>query len=421
MLKKTLAAVLAVIISVCALASCADKDSSSSNSSSKASSSSSGASSSAAEIQGPGAADTTDTSTEEVPDPALVIDGENVDITDLTICTIDGNDIDFDTFRYYYYYTLAKYTSTYGATMDTIKDTEGGFDLFLTDVITAIKQEYVAPALAKENGLELTDDEKQEIQEQIEQAKTEAGGEETFNEQLKSYYLTPELFETMLTNATIYQKVYDNLFTHEGIYATSQEDFRKIVQDPEQYCREIHIMIPYYAQVELDDSTASTYDSLSLSEKIYAKQAAYYQLDSDAIQQAKEKSKELAESLLKEAQETEDFGKLVEREGYDIGLEDSTNGYYFTPDSTGYPTSLIEAAFALDENEISSDLVADETYGYFIIKRLPIDMDYVENNIESMIESYDAPNFEKIYQDYMSKMKVTYFDQWDKLTADSVS
>ncbi len=420
MLKKTLAAVLAVTISVCALTACADKDSSSSDASSKSSSSSAAETSSTAEIQGPGAADTADTST-EVPDPALVIDGENVDIDGLTVCTIDGNDIDFMTFRYYYYYTLAKYSSSYGATIDTIKETEGGFELFLTDVITAIKQEYVAPALAAENGLELTDEEKQTIQDQIEQAKTEAGGEETFKEQLRSYYLTPELFETMLTNATIYQKVYDTLFSHEGKYATSQEDFRKIVQDPEQYCREIHIMIPYYAQVELDDSTASTYDSLSLSEKIYAKQAAYYQLDSDAIQEAKEKSKELAESLLKEAQETEDFGKLVEREGYDIGLEDSTNGYYFTPDSTGYPAALIEAAFALGENEVSTELVADETYGYFIIKRLPIDMDYVENNIESMIQSYDAPNFEKVYQDYMSKMNVTYFDQWDKLTADSVS
>ena len=180
-------------------------------------------------------------------------------------------------------------------------------------------------------------------------------------------------------------------------------------------------MIPYYAQVELDDSTAESYDSMSLSEKVYAKQMAYYQLDEDAMAEAKEKAKTLAEDLLAQAQETDDFSKLVEKEGYDVGLEDATNGYYISKNSSGYPDALVEAAFALGENEISSELVADETYGYFIIQRLPIDMDYVESNIESMVNAYDAPTVEKVYKEYIDAMKVTYFDQWDKLTADSIS
>ena len=137
--------------------------------------------------------------------------------------------------------------------------------------------------------------------------------------------------------------------------------------------------------------------------------------------EAKEKAKTLAEDLLAQAQETDDFSKLVEKEGYDVGLEDATNGYYISKNSSGYPDALLEAAFALGENEISSELVADETYGYFIIQRLPIDMDYVESNIESMVNAYDAPTVEKVYKEYIDGMKVTYFDQWDKLTADSIS
>ena len=422
MIKKYLAAALALTMCVCALTACGKKADSSSSESKSSSSSSKADSSASSEVMTPGAELLEGDGTEEkVADPALVIDGEEQDISNLVVCTIDGYDVDFDMFRYYYYYTLNRYQSSYGATLDTIKETDGGFELFLEDVVTSLKQEMVAKKLAEENDIALDDDDLKSVQEQIDAAKANYDTDEAFQDDLKKSYLTPELFETMLKNASLYQKVHDTLFANEGKYATSQADFKEIVQDPEQYCREIHIMIPYYSQAELDDSTAETYDTMSLSEKVYAKQMAYYQLDEDAQQDAKDKAKELAESLLKEAQETDDFSKLVEKEGYDVGLEDATNGYYIPKDSTGYPTALVEAAFALGENEVSSELTVDETYGYFIIKRLPIDMEYVENNIESMIESYDYPNIEKVYNEYIEKMEVTYFDKWDKLTADSVS
>ena len=423
MIKKYLAAALALTMCVCAFTACAKDSDSSSSSKSSSSSSKADSSSASSEVMTPGSdlIDNGETAEATVPDPALVIDGEEQDISNLVVCTIDGYDVDFDMFRYYYYYTLNRYQSSYGATIDTIKETEGGFELFLEDVVTSLKQEMVAKELAEENDIALDDADLKSVQEQIDSAKANYDTDEAFQDELKKSYLTPELFETMLKNAALYQKVHDTLFINEGKYATTKEDFKTIVQDPEQFCREIHIMIPYYSQAELDDSTAESYDTMSLSEKVYAKQMAFYQLDEDAQQKAKDKAKELAESLLKEAQETDDFSKLVEKEGYDVGLEDATNGYYISKGSTGYPESLVEAAFALAEDEVSSELTVDETYGYFIIKRLPIDMEYVENNIESMIESYDYPVIEKVYSEYLEKMKVTYFDKWDKITADSVS
>ncbi len=42
-------------------------------------------------------------------------------------------------------------------------------------------------------------------------------------------------------------------------------------------------MIPFYAQVDLDDSTADSYDSMSLSDKASAKQSAYAKLDDDGV------------------------------------------------------------------------------------------------------------------------------------------
>ena len=180
-------------------------------------------------------------------------------------------------------------------------------------------------------------------------------------------------------------------------------------------------MIPFYAQVDLDDSTADSYDSMSLSDKASAKQSAYAKLDDDGVKKAKEKAKKLAEEVLKKAQDGEDFDKLIEKYGWDLGLEDPSTGYYFNKDTTGYPEELVKDAFALKENGISTELTENDTYGYFIIKRLPVDMDYVEQNIDDMIYSYDTPAISKLYNEKMGKMEVKYCDQWDKITADSIT
>ena len=133
------------------------------------------------------------------------------------------------------------------------------------------------------------------------------------------------------------------------------------------------------------------------------------------------KAKKLAEEVLKKAQDGEDFDKLIEKYGWDLGLEDPSTGYYFNKDTTGYPEELVKDAFKLKENDISTELTENDTYGYFIIKRLPVDMDYVEQNIDDMIYSYDTPAISKLYNERMDKMEVKYCDQWDKITADSIT
>lgn len=406
MIKKLAAVTAALTIAICSFTSCSKNNDSSSTVSSTVDSSVSAVDS---------------TTEKQTPEPSLTIDGKSIDTKDFIVCTIDGKDIDFDTFRYYYYYTISKYTSTYGATLETIKSTDGGFKLLMEDVITALKQELVAPELAEENGIKLTDDDNKTIDDQIAKAKANYDSDEAYLNDIKSAYLTEDLYRKMLETAAIYTKVNDTLFKNNGKYATKKEDFKKIVKDTSEYCREIHVMIPFYAQVDLDDSTADSYDSMSLSDKASAKQSAYAKLDDDGVKKAKEKAKKLAEEVLKKAQDGEDFDKLIEKYGWDLGLEDPSTGYYFNKDTTGYPEELVKDAFKLKENGISTELTENDTYGYFIIKRLPVDMDYVEQNIDDMIYSYDTPAISKLYNERMDKMEVKYCDQWDKITADSIT
>lgn len=407
MIKKLSAFLIAITITIGCFASCSTKDE---DSSSKASDESSSAASSSADS----------TAETKIPEASLTIDGKKVDTKDLIICTVDGHDIDFDTFRYYYFYTLTNYTNNYGVNLDTIKQIDDGFNIFMKDVVNNIKQEYVAQQLAKENGIKLTDDDKKTIDSNIKSTQSNYESEEEYLNALKSSYLTEDLLRKMYEFSTIYQKVDKQLFTAGGKYATSEKDFKKIVQDTDEYSRVIHILIPYECQVEITDSAAKeSYDKAALSAKLSAKQSAFKALSEDEQAKAKEKAKKLAEDVLKKAKDGEDFKKLIEKYGWDPGMESSPDGYYVNK-NTSFVQEFKDAAFKLKENEISG-LVENNSYGWFIIKRLPVDMDYVEKNIENMIKEYDTPKISELYNERTEKMKVVYDEIFDKITADSIT
>lgn len=407
MIKKLSAFLIAITITIGCFASCSTKDE---DSSSKASGESSSAASSSADS----------TAETKIPEASLTIDGKKVDTKDLIICTVDGHDIDFDTFRYYYFYTLTNYTNNYGVNLDTIKQIDDGFNIFMKDVVNNIKQEYVAQQLAKENGIKLTEDDKKTIDSNIKSTQSNYESEEEYLNALKSSYLTEDLLRKMYEFSTIYQKVDKQLFSAGGKYATSEKDFKKIVQNTDEYSRVIHILIPYECQVEITDSAAKeSYDKAALSAKLSAKQSAFKALSEDEQAKAKEKAKKLAEDVLKKAKDGEDFKKLIEKYGWDPGMESSPDGYYVNK-NTSFVQEFKDAAFKLKENEISG-LVENNSYGWFIIKRLPVDMDYVEKNIENMIKEYDTPKISELYNERTEKMKVVYDEIFDKITADSIT
>lgn len=407
MIKKISAFLIAITITIGCFASCSTKDE---DNSSKASEESSSAASSSADS----------TAETKIPEASLTIDGKKVDTKDLIICTVDGHDIDFDTFRYYYFSTLANYTNNYGVNLDTIKQIDDGFNIFMKDVVNSIKQEYAIQQLAKENGIKLTEDDKKTVDANIKSTQSNFESEEDYLNALKSSYMTEDLLRKSYELSTIYQKVDKQLFTVGGKYATSEKDFKKIVQDTDEYSRVIHILIPYECQVEITDSAAKeSYDKATLSAKLSAKQSAFKALSEDEQAKAKEKAKKLAEDVLKKAKDGEDFKKLIEKYGWDPGMESSPDGYYVNK-NTSFVQEFKDAAFKLKENEISG-LVENNSYGWFIIKRLPVDMDYVDKNIENMIKEYDTPEISELYNERTEKMEVVYDEIFDKITADSIT
>ncbi|MBR1864518.1 MAG: peptidylprolyl isomerase [Ruminococcus sp.] len=356
-----------------------------------------------------------------VPEPYLTIDGKAVDTADMVICTVEGYDVKFDEFRFYYYYTLDSYTTNWGITADSLKDDPERFEQFKEDVILCIKQEMVARKLAEENGLELSDEDLASIESKYQAAKANYDSEQAYLDDLKNAYMTDELYRTMLERAQTYTNVMTTLFANDGVYATKKEDFLKLIQDSEEYSHEFHVMIPFYSQVEVTTDDSQDYDSMTIYQKTSLKQDAYYQLDDDGKAKAREDAKAAAEEVLKKASEGEDISKLIEEYGWDI-MEDPAYGYYIDKDNTGgYPDELFTEAFALQPGEISSEPVENATYGFFIVKREEPDMDYVNEHIEEMINSHDQPTIQDIFTKTVESIKVTYCDQWDKIDAYSIT
>lgn len=410
MIKKISALILSLTLAIGCFASCGDKDNKKDDSSSKSSSSSAakdGETSNADSSAGT-------SSQQEIPDPSLTIDGKKIDTKNYTMCTIDGNKIDFDTFRYFYYYTLQNY-SQYGITLESITGTEGGFENFLKEVTQTIANDYVALNLCKKEGIELNDDDKKAIDENLKKFRAQFKTEEEYKKQLKQMYLTEDLVKTMFNHEQYYQK----LFGEDGKYVTSKEDLKKAVKDPKKYSRVIHVLIPYECQAEITDSSAlEEYKKGDLTSKSNAKKTVYNALDEKEQEKVKAKSKKLAEEVLAKAKKGDDFKKLIEEYGWDPGMVSKPEGYYVN-ENTSFVEEFKTEAFKLKENEISG-LVENANYGWFIIKRLPVDVDYVEKNYKNMVSEYDQPRFQQMFTDTIAKMKIENSKDFSKFTADSI-
>lgn len=415
MIKKISALVLAITISACALTGCSSgKESSSANDNN---SNVSGADSTGGEpLETFDPNDSTAETEKSIPEASLTIDGKKIDTSKLTVCTIDGVKIDFDTFRYYFFstYTVMAQSSA-DVTADSVKE----------QTIERLKQKVEIEKLAKENNCELTKAEiKEKVTDSISTIKSQFTNEEQFQQALASQYMTEAVYKDMLKNEALSNKVTEKLFKNEGKYATSFADFRKIVQDSSLYARELHVMIPPCAMVELDDSDAKDFDSKTLTEKIQLKYSAYSQLDEKEQEKAKEKAKEKAEEVLKKAQNGEDFTQLVKDYGWDVTIESNLDGLYLNKDiaeDEGYPKVLVDGTFNTKVGEVHDKVEEDDTYGYFVIKRLDIDMDYVNKNIADLTFEYDNPKISETIEKLMKNMKVSYCKYWDKITLDSIT
>jgi len=355
-----------------------------------------------------------------IPEKKLVIDGKEIDTTDLVVMTInDKYKVSFDEYRYFYF-TALKDT---GIDFEDYKDDklEESYKLVKEYVEKSIKNYYANYVIAENHDIEVTSKMEDEIEVAHQQLVKEYEGEENFNKILLSEYYTLDLWKYLCRGELLLEEIYNQLYAEGGKYFKSKDDFKKFAKTDE-YARVKHILIPYASQVELSEEEMKDYDKKSLSDKLSIREDAYAKLDDEAKKAVDAKAKKHAEDVLKLVNDGGDYDELLAEYNWDPGMESYEEGYFMTKD-TSFVKEFVDASMALKVGEVSGLVESD--YGYHIIKREAVDEKYVEENIDELYYDYYNETItatdSEMRGPILDEMKVTYFDGYEKLDVNSIS
>ena len=252
-------------------------------------------------------------------EPGIFIDGEKQEISKLM--TIDGNDITVEEYRYYFLNNKkgmdegkAEYWTEHPEKEQELKD----------KVLYYLKAHYAIKALAKENGVVLPEKQQEEVNEEIQQAIKQVGGEMNFAMAMSNIYTTAEYYREILLISRLQNAV----------------------------------ILKLYGGEFLPDIVRIKHIRFDLGET------------------------EKAERTLKRLQDGEDFEKTMKTYGNDENMVTSDDGQYLQKGTAD--GEYEQTAFALQEGEASG--LVKTLNGIFIIKRYPLDESYLITHLADFVK-----------------------------------
>lgn len=358
----------------------------------------------------------------------------NDEITEGTIMNVGGYDIDIEEYRYYFLNLKRSYDggdSTYwnGEEVAEVTDEDGNvtskaktaeedrrekLSALKDYVITFLTNNYSVDVMAKDLGVELNADELAEVEKTYDETKKSYESDEdkkfeTFEDYLASTYCTKELYMKSITRQALESKIITHLY---------EDSMRENILPEYYHCKHILLStlnLQYDAEEIPDDATDE-------------EKAAIEERNSKKEEEKKAEIKAKAEEVLSKVNAGEDFDKLITEYNEDPGEtaneDGSYDGYYF---KEGSMVQEFEDAFMKLEDNQNSDIV-ETSYGYHIILRLPIDEQYVEDNLLNFImynmstgettENYD--DYVNTASEYTDKISVTFNDDYYNINTNSV-
>ncbi len=302
----------------------------------------------------------------------LVVDGTRVEDPG-TMLTIGDYEVSFDEYRYYYMMNKEYVEEQLGGGSEVwASDYDHNYEILLkTSVSDSLKQRYAWLQIAKEMGIELDDEDKAKVQEDLAAKKEEHGSD--FEKWLHELYYTDEAMYVRIAEQTaLASKAYDAVTAEEQkkVDGESEDDLFSTIATAK------HILIMF-------DEEAT-----------------------DA-EQAKEDALVQTEDILKQIRDSEDpaatFEKLMNEYSEDTGLATYPDGYTFGEGEM--VDEFYDGTMELDVGEISDPI--ESTYGYHIIMRLPLDETYVEENIETIKSSAVSAEITELVTKTSESMTVT--------------
>lgn len=323
---------------------------------------------------------------------------------DEVVMTVDGRDITWQEYFYWFYFqasqmesyfdTMAAY---YGTQISWNDAYEGSPDQTYAQAaaestVSVLKELYSIEKKAEENSIELSEDDRRALNEQllsdIASVCGEGASEEDFFEAIADMYMTRDIYERLNRANYLYINTYKQLYGEKGELVNDEDTLAYLEENGYIYAN--HIL---YANS--DRETGEKYDEAVVAEKLAAAESAVDELR--AIGDKEELVRRFAE--IKE-EDCEDPGKVL-----------YPNGYVFTDGKM--VAEFEQTSKALGEYEVSDPV--ETAYGYHVIIRLPLSPDAVMDytgmgTAVTAREVYANGCYNNDMQDYIDNLVVEYKD-----------
>lgn len=217
------------------------------------------------------------------------------------------------------------------------------FDSVKEQAVEMIESAVLTEEVALAWGLELTDEEEENVKASIRSIRQQFGGKSAFDASLKEYGVDEEFVATLLKESLYANKINSAIAVDGATDEEMQEYFKN------NYLRAKHVLI--------------TTKNMATGEE----------LDKDAALAT-------ANDVLAKAQAGEDFDALVAEYNEDPGMDSNSDGYVFTANEMVAPFE--ETTRSLNPGEIA---MCETDYGYHVILRLALD-----ETPEKFSELYEA-------------------------------
>lgn len=321
-----------------------------------------------------------------------------------TVMKVNEEEVPASELAAYIFYTMSYYQNYFGMDSSYFTD-ETMFNELKQSAADQIVSLRAVKAMANDLNVSLTDEDKKELEE-VKKTNMEYLGAQTSSFKRWIAYTVKgkdDPWETYLNSMGYTEELYD--------------------QDCEIMKLEDGMTDYYFDNGEITKRFNDEY--------LHAKSILIKDTDEDgnALKGAEKKAaKKKAQEILDKLENGEDFDTLFKENNDDTAQGD--DGYYFVDGEMVQPYT--EAVQELEDNEITKDLVYYEGYGWFIIKRLPLDEaalddpeSYLNNqgdDDESTIKSAIGETIiNENLSDYQEKAEVEYTDEYDKITVYNVN
>lgn len=233
----------------------------------------------------------------------------------------------------------------------------------------------VTAAKAKENNLTVTSSE-------VDKSFKQRYDTKTLAETLSKYKISEETLKNIIRKQMLSNKFNDRILKNDKRLIPTEEGMQKVFKD--KFIKAQHIL---KLTVGEDQKTPIPQDQ-------------------------KDQKKKDIDALLIKAKSGNDFSALMAQNSEDPGSKSQPEGYVFTEGEM--VPEFYNAALSLKENEISD--VVESSFGYHIIKRVPLDIakDY-EANKSKVSNAFKQATEEDIIEELKTTLKISIQD--DKIKA----